>query len=140
MVAIHAPSLPADALARCGKVAFAAAPHDRADHTEPGREHGSETTRLATGQASRSCTVYDWCEETGDHIDHIGATRTVLDTRGDELVRCNLIHLSDGQPVVTIRDSDFAPVQARMKARELRELADAMDVMAAKVETARARG
>ncbi|MDW4904439.1 hypothetical protein RB628_03570 [Streptomyces sp. ADMS] len=83
-----------------------------------------------------ACTAYNWCTETGPHYDHASAEATITDTRGEEVIDAHLLFNSGSSPIIGISGSDFTPDQARVKAAELRRLADTVDALAAKAQFA----
>ncbi|WP_370420381.1 hypothetical protein AB8O64_19880 [Streptomyces sp. QH1-20] len=88
---------------------------------------------LAKARANKSaepCSVYPWCAERGDHDDHIGAVHTITAANGDELICAHLLHLAGTKPLIGLEGADLNADEARVKARELRTLADGIVVMA----------
>jgi hypothetical protein len=88
------------------------------------------------------CPVYpQWCSEAGDHYDHSGYGHEVPSKDADEepLIVAGLIHISGSQLYVNIAGEDLTAAEARVKAKELREMAAAVDAMAHIAEAAEAR-
>ncbi|MPY37264.1 hypothetical protein FNH09_40485 [Streptomyces adustus] len=85
------------------------------------------------------CHTYAWCVETGDHFEHYSPETVVTPPRKnmDPLASAYTYDLGYG-PAVSFQTEDFTPEQARTKARELRTLADAIEVMADAVDAIRA--
>lgn len=82
----------------------------------------------------------DEVDEDGRHIDHAGRTHYVpgMDIPDDPKIWAQFIHLSEGAPRIGFQGDDLTPDQARVKATELRQLADDMDILADQTEIARA--
>lgn len=77
-----------------------------------------------------TCITHPWCAEPGRHDDHVGAEYTVTDTRGHAIADVRVLYLSESTPTVGLCGADFTPAQARVKAVELRALADQVAVCA----------
>ncbi|MDX2675816.1 DUF6907 domain-containing protein [Streptomyces sp. NY05-11A] len=84
----------------------------------------------ATADVGGTCPVYAWCTVDGPHDDHVSQAHEIRDEDGRSLVLSHLVHLAGGKPSVDIEGTDLSPVKARVKARELRALADQVDTFA----------
>ncbi|MFD5227424.1 hypothetical protein ACFWJ5_02555 [Streptomyces qaidamensis] len=95
-----------------------------------------EAAEREAGRPGRPCDVYTWCEEVDTHDDHSGPEFLVrgFDRSGEPLVFACIADVGDTPPAVSFMGDDLTPEQARITATRLRELADAMDGMAATVE------
>lgn len=86
-----------------------------------------------------NCRLFPaWCVEAGPHYDHFSADVKVIDTEGEDVVDARILYLSDSSPIVCIGQSDFTADEARMKAAELRCLADRIDELSGHVDKAHA--
>ncbi|MET9762058.1 hypothetical protein ABZ016_23880 [Streptomyces sp. NPDC006372] len=118
---------------------------------EHGRKYTAETlhetlareaAEREAGRIPRPCDVYDWCDDVDTHDDHCGPEFFVrsFDRHGEPLVFACLAEIGDQAPAVSFMGDDLTPEQTRITAARLRELADAMDGMAATVEAAQQDG
>lgn len=91
-----------------------------------------EAAERKAGRPPRPCTVYTWCEEIDTHEDHSGPELLVrsYDETAEPLAWACISYLSDSVPCVGLNGADLTAEQAREKAQELRQLADAVDEMA----------
>lgn len=83
----------------------------------------------------------DEVDENGHHFDHAGRVYSIpgLEIPDDPEIWAHFLHLSGSTPNIAFMDGGaLTPDQARVKAQELRLLADDMDALADQVEVARA--
>lgn len=110
----------------------------------------TDTTREDQAAEPALCHVYgslctvrdgedgDQVDEHGRHYDHSSDTISVPDEDAprDPKIWAYLLHLSDSIPCVGFMGADLTPAQARIKAQQLREFADELDVLADQVDRA----
>ncbi|MBT2673975.1 hypothetical protein J7E95_24770 [Streptomyces sp. ISL-14] len=81
----------------------------------------------------------DAVDANGRHFDHGGNTLTVPSGEmpyDDPEIWAEFVHISGGTPHIGFMGEHLAPDEARLKARQLREFADAMDALADQVDAA----
>jgi hypothetical protein len=80
----------------------------------------------------------DWVDADGRHFDHVGRTYSIPGVRvpEDPEIWADFIHVSDSTPKIGFMGADLTPEQARVKAREMRQFADELDVLADQTATA----
>lgn len=105
---------------------------------------GTDGPREHTEHAA--CPVYPGLcvgedgDTSGEHFDHSGHTYSVTgpDSPDDPEIWAEFIHFSTSVPRIGFMGADLTPEQTRLKARELRRLADEMDALANQVDAATA--
>lgn len=80
---------------------------------------------------NRTCTVYPWCAETGNHTMHVSAytEAPTPDGYGDRVLAANVM-AEDSGPYIGFLDLDLSPAQTRARVAELRRHLDAVAALA----------
>lgn len=82
-------------------------------------------------KTARTCTVYPWCAETGDHTMHASAytEAPTPDGYGDRILPANVM-AEDSGPFIGFLDLDLTPSQTRARVAELRHHLDQVAALA----------
>jgi hypothetical protein len=108
--------------------------------------HTDQIQATTTNTIAAPCPVYPGLctaaaegdvDTNGNHYDHASRTYGVTSTAGDFAVYVEFIHPYGSTPFIGFEGDDLTPDQTRVKAQELRRLADDMDGLADQVQVAR---
>lgn len=93
----------------------------------------------ATADDAAPCPVYRWCDETGEHFEHMSADLSIPSPKADEpdYLTAYLMHLSGCRPMIGLGGADLDAGQVRQEARNLREFAGRLENMAAVLDATR---
>ncbi|MCB5166048.1 hypothetical protein LG634_14530 [Streptomyces bambusae] len=89
------------------------------------------TARAKDEPAPAPCPVHAWCTETGDHVEHTGATleAACTDGYGEAVLPAVLLDWGTKGVTVGLLDLDLSPAEARVKVAELRAHLDRVEAL-----------